>query len=147
MTSTIVITLGLRNLKPTPTILELADRSTIRLVGKLEDITILVDSWKYLVDLLVLHTQSPSDGHPLILGIPWLATRDAYIGCWFGNMVISNGEVTKELILYPLAEPSSTDKPRFTLTQKSLPMKEPEPENEEFKPIITISKALCFKMK
>ena len=48
--------LGLKKIKPTPTILELADRSTIKPVGKLEDVNISVDSWHYLVDLLVLQT-------------------------------------------------------------------------------------------
>eukprot|EP00253_Pinus_taeda_P004085 PITA_04085 len=108
-----VITLDLRILKPTPTVLELADRSTIRLVGKLEDITISIDSWQYLVDRLVLHTQSPASGHPLVLGRPWLATANSYIGCRSGNM--------------------------------SLPIKELESENEEVRPILTISEALCFK--
>ena len=140
-----MITLGPWNLKPTPTILELADQSTIRPVGKLEDITILVDSWKYPIDLLVLHTQSPADGNLLILGRPWLATADAYIGCRSGNMVISNGEVTNNLILYSPVEPSSSNKPGLTSIQKPLPMKEPKIENEEFIPILTISKVLCFK--
>ena len=36
--------LGLRNLKHTPKVLELADRSTVKSVGKLKDITISVDS-------------------------------------------------------------------------------------------------------
>ena len=48
--------LGLHNLKHTPTILELEDRSTVKPIGKLEDVTILVDSWHYLIDFLVLHT-------------------------------------------------------------------------------------------
>ena len=73
-------TLGLRNLKHTPTMLELANRSTVKPVGKLEDVTISVDSWHYPIDFLVLHTQSSVGGHPLILGRPWLATADAYIG-------------------------------------------------------------------
>lgn len=60
-------------------------------------------------------------------------------------MVISNGEVTKNLILYPPTEQSSLDKPRFTLTQKPLPTKEIEPENKEIRPILTIGEALCFK--
>ena len=51
ITYAIVITLDLRNLKPTPTILELADRSTIRPIRKLEDITISVDSWQYPIDI------------------------------------------------------------------------------------------------
>ena len=49
-------TLGLSNIKPTPTILELADRSTIKPVGKLEDVIISVDSWHYPVYLLILQT-------------------------------------------------------------------------------------------
>jgi len=51
-------TLGLRNLKHTPIVLELADRYIVKPVGKLEDITISVDSWHYPVDFLVLQMQS-----------------------------------------------------------------------------------------
>jgi len=119
ITSKTMPTLGLRNLKPTPTVLELVDRSTVRSIGKLEDITISVDSWYYLVDILVLHTKSPAGGHSLILGRPWLATANSYIGCRSGNMVIYNGEDTKNLILYPPAEPSSSRKTTFK--QNSLP--------------------------
>lgn len=145
ITSATVITLGLRNLKPTPTVLELEDRSTIRQVGTLEDTTISVESWQYHIDLLVLHTQSPASGHPLILGRPWLTTVDDYVRCRSRNMMISNGEVTKSFILYPLAEPSSSNKQIFTLIQKSLPTKEPESEDEKIRPILTIDEALCFK--
>jgi len=145
ITSAIVITLGLRNLKPTPTVLELADQSTIRSVGKLEDITISVNSWQYPLNILVLHTQSPASGHPLILVRPWLVTADACIGCRSRYMLISNGEVTKKLILYPPAEPSSPDKLGFTLTQNSLSARGLEPENEEIRPILTIGEALYFK--
>jgi len=48
-------------------------------------------------------------------------------------MVISNEEITNNLILYPPAEPSSSIKLRFTLTQKSPPMDELEPENEDIR--------------
>ena len=56
ITSETMNALGLGKIKPTPTILELADRSTIKPVGKLQDVTILVDLWHYLVDLLELKT-------------------------------------------------------------------------------------------
>lgn len=102
ITSETMLTLGLWNLKPTPTVLELAYRSIVRSIWKLEDVTISVDSWRYPVDLLVLHTQSPIGGHFLILGRPWLETANAYIGCQSRNMVISTRENTKNLILYPL---------------------------------------------
>lgn len=36
-------------------------------------------------------------GHPLILGRPWLATTDAYIGCRTGSMTITRGNAVKNL--------------------------------------------------
>jgi len=48
-------TLGLRNLKHTPKMLELADWSTVKTLGKLEDVTISMDSWHYPIDFLILH--------------------------------------------------------------------------------------------
>ena len=81
MTIETIRKLGLTNLRPTPTILELADRSTIKLEGILDDLVISVDSWEYPIDFLVLQPKSQLGGHPLILGRPWLATADACISC------------------------------------------------------------------
>ena len=77
MTIDTVRKLGLTNLRPTPTILELADRSTIKPEGILNNLVILVDSWEYPADFLVLQPKSELGGHPLILGRTWLATIDA----------------------------------------------------------------------
>ena len=73
--------LGLTNLRPTPTILELANRSTIKPEEILDDLVISVDSWEYPTNFMVLQPMSQLVGHPLILGIPWLATADACISC------------------------------------------------------------------
>eukprot|EP00253_Pinus_taeda_P014223 PITA_14223 len=135
--------LGLRNLKHTPTVLELTNRSTVKLVRKLEDIMISVDSWHYPVDFLVLQTQSPAGGHPLILGRPWLAIIDAYIGCRYGHMIISNGQNTKNLVLYPPTKPNPLAKTAGH--KKSLYNKEFESENEELRPVLTIGQALQLK--
>jgi hypothetical protein len=62
--------LGLTNLRPTPTMLELTNQSKIRPYGVLEDIGISVDSSEYLVDFLVLQPKTCLGGHPLILGRP-----------------------------------------------------------------------------
>jgi len=112
LTSEIMLTLGLHDLKLIPTVVELADRSKIRPIGKLEDIMISMDCWHYPIDLLVFHTQYLAGGHPLILGCPWLTTVDAYIGCQLGNMIIYNGENMKNIILYPPTERSSQKKPK-----------------------------------
>eukprot|EP00253_Pinus_taeda_P007449 PITA_07449 len=50
-----------------------------------------VDSWEYPTDFLIINPKTRLDGHPLILGRPWLATADAYIGCQQGNMTITKG--------------------------------------------------------
>ena len=86
--------------------LQLVDRSMVKPVGTLHDIAISVDSWEYPADFLIINPRSGLDGHPLILGRPWFATSDAYIGCRMGNMKIVRGGAIKNLILYPLAKPS-----------------------------------------
>ena len=88
--------------------------------------------------------QSPFGGHTLILGRPWIATTDAYIGFQSGNMVISYGGDTKNLIMYPPIEPSSSKGPGLTLLRKSSTIKGLDID-EEIRPIFTISESLCFK--
>lgn len=132
--------LGLHNLKHTPTVVELADRSTVKLVGKLEDVTISMDSWHYPIEFLVLHTQSSMGGHPLILGKPWLAIADACIGCRSWNMIISDGHNTKNLVLYPHTKPNSLIK--LAGGKKAISTVEVEMEDEEVRPVLTIGQAL-----
>ena len=69
--------LGLTNIKPTQTILEMADRSTIKPDGIVDNLVVSVDSWEYPEDFVVLQPKSQLGGHPLILGRPWLAIADA----------------------------------------------------------------------
>ena len=83
--------------------LELADRSKIKLEGVLDDVIISLDCWEYLADFIVLQPKNPVGGHPLILGQPRLAIADAYIGCRSGDMYISHGDSRKKVTLYPLA--------------------------------------------
>ena len=70
MTIETVRKLGLTNITPTPTVSELADRSTIKPEEILDDLVISVDSWEYPTDFLVLQPKSQLGGHPLILGSP-----------------------------------------------------------------------------
>jgi len=100
--------LGITSVEPTSTLLELADRSVVRLEGTLYDVMVSVDSWEYPTNFLIINPKTRLDGHSLILGRPWLATADAYIGCRQGNMTITRGPDIKNLILYPPAQPSLT---------------------------------------
>lgn len=119
----------------TPTILELADRSTIKPEGVIEDLIISVESWNYPADFVVLQTKTKLGGHPLILGRPWLATTYAFINCRSGSMTISNGQETKQLTLYPHATPMISNDNYVWLDY----------EDEETQPILTIRQALTFK--
>jgi len=80
----------------------------VRPEGALHDVMVFVDSWEYPTDFLIINPKTRFDGHPLILGRPWLATADAYIGCRQGNMTITRGADIKNLVLYPPAQPSVT---------------------------------------
>ena len=106
MTIRTLSALGLPNPRPTPTVLELVDRSTINPLGVLEDISIILDSYEYPVAFLVLNIQSKLDNHPLILGMPWFSIVVAYIEHRSTNMLISNGSSKKSLVLYPPARPN-----------------------------------------
>ena len=106
MTTTILGVLKLGQfLRPTSSILELADHTMVKPAGVLDDIMVLVASQEYPVDFMVIELKDPSKGHPIILGRPWLATANAFIRCRDGEMTISNGLSTKRLILYSPAQP------------------------------------------
>lgn len=72
--------IGSFDLLPTPTMLELADRSKVKREGVLEHIVISLDYWEYPTDFYVLQPKTNLGGHPLILERLWLATSGAYIG-------------------------------------------------------------------
>ena len=84
-------TLQLNHLRPTKTLLELADKSIITPAGCLDDITVTLAYLEYPMDFLLIHPKSSKPGHPIVLGRPWLATADAFISCHSGDMTISNG--------------------------------------------------------
>lgn len=60
--------LGLFHIHPTPIVLELADRSKIKLEEVLDDVVISLDSWEYPVDFIMLQPKNPMGGNPLMLG-------------------------------------------------------------------------------
>ena len=61
--------------------LELADRSRVKLGGVLDDEVVILDSWEYPVDFFILHHKTASGGHLVVLGRSWLSIVDAFIGC------------------------------------------------------------------
>ena len=98
-------TLGLGELKPTRTILQLADHSTRAPRGIVEDVLIKVGEFIYPVDFVVLETESVANSEiqiPVILGRPFLATSNALINCRNGMLKLSFGNMTVELNIFNL---------------------------------------------
>ncbi len=59
-----------------------------------------------MTDFMMLQPKVKVGGcYPLILGRIWLEATNSHINFWLGNMVISNGEKTKQLTLYPPTQP------------------------------------------
>lgn len=83
-----------------PTVLELTNTPCVKLEGVLEDVVIIIASRSYPYDFLILQTKSNLEGHPWILGRPYMVTMDTFIGCRSGSMIILNGQATKKFNLY-----------------------------------------------
>ena len=97
--------LGLGELKPTNIILSLADRSVKIPKEIVEDVLVKIDKFYYLVDFVVLDTESIASepNHvPIILGRPFLATTNAIINCRNGVMQLNFGNMTLELNIFHL---------------------------------------------
>jgi len=138
MTLQMMRELKILNIQPTPTMLELADRSKIKPEGVLDDETVSIESWEYLVDFYILQPKSASGGHAIVLGRPWLATTDAFLGCRSGTMYISRGESVKQIKLYPPAQPKIE-------TQHILWYDNEASDVETTQPIFTIDQIKSFQ--
>lgn len=100
MTYEIMIKIGCIEAKPTSTILQLVDSSTIISYGIIKDVLIMVDSWEYLVDFMIITIKLNMVGYLIILGRLWLAIIDSHIEYRTRKISISNGENTKNIIIY-----------------------------------------------
>jgi hypothetical protein len=99
----IYLQLGLGELKPTPIILQLADRSVKKPWGIIEDVIIQVDNFYFPVDFIVLDTESvvnPTKMILIILGRPFLATANANINCRTRIMKIRFGNLKVKLNIF-----------------------------------------------
>ena len=68
MTKEVTYKLNIIGLRQTPTILQLANSSTIVPDGMLEDVIVTLHSWDYPVDFVVLSPKTSTGGYPIILG-------------------------------------------------------------------------------
>lgn len=72
-----------------------------------------------------------------MLGIPWLATASAYIGCQTRSMTISKGPTISNIILYPPARPNMLTNDFICSPHKY--------QEGNLRSPLTINRALIFK--
>jgi hypothetical protein len=124
--------LGLGELKPTSTVLQLADRSIKKPRGIVEDVLIKVDKFYYPVDFIVLDTEPvpyPDKQIPVILGRPFLATANACINCRTGVMKISFGNMKIRLNIFTTFQNAPDQKAYFFLDDIGKIVEDPPPES------------------
>jgi hypothetical protein len=87
--------------------IDLADKSIISPTGSLDDVAVTLASWEHPIDFIVIYSKSSSKtGHPMVLCRPWLAIVDAFINFRLGEMTISNGTHSQNLVLFPPTQPT-----------------------------------------
>lgn len=95
--------LGLGELKPTRSVLQMVDRSLKVPRGIIEDVLVQVDQFYFSVDFIVLDTQAvpdPSTRIPIILGRPFLATSNAIINCRTSVMKLTFGNMKTKMQVF-----------------------------------------------
>ena len=88
----VYVELGLGELEQTNITLQLAHRSVKIPRGIVKDVLVQVDKFYFLVDFVVLDTQTvvnQGTKFPMILGRPFLATANSIIQCRGGLMTLS----------------------------------------------------------
>ncbi|XP_039014651.1 uncharacterized protein LOC120144723 [Hibiscus syriacus] len=78
---------ALRNARPTSVILQLVDRSNVCPEGRVEDAIVKVDKFVFPVEFLIIDCEVDATT-PIILGIPFLATRRILINCEKGELTM-----------------------------------------------------------
>ena len=97
----------------------MVDRYKLKPEGIIDDVMLSLVSWEYPTDFMVIQPKL-MEGHPMILGRPWLATTDAYISCRKGEMTISNGLSTNKTALHPPSQLASTNALWVELTDHNI---------------------------
>lgn len=114
----IYLLLGVGEIKPISMVLQLADESTIRPGGVIEDVLVQVDKFYYPIDFLVLDAKvkvNVDSKIPIILGRPFLATANALINYKNGLIKLSFGNMTLEVnIFHVTKQPREEDESHQT---------------------------------
>ncbi|XP_038891567.1 uncharacterized protein LOC120080956 [Benincasa hispida] len=121
--------------RPTMITLQLADRSIKLLEGKIEDFLVLVDKFIFLADFVKLDYEADRE-IPIILGRPFLATRQALIDVQKGELTIRlDDQEVKFNVLNVLKYPNDIENCQYIEELREEhwyePLKELEEENFE----------------
>lgn len=106
MTVDVMEKLGLTDLHPTITVLQMVNQSIAIPKGIIENTLVKVDGWEYLADFQIIESLTHKDSYLIILGRPWLVMVAVKIDYREGGMIISHGTKSKQLFLYPPTKPA-----------------------------------------
>ena len=99
----VYVDLGLGELEPTNTTLQLANRSVKIPTGIVKDVLVQVDKFYFPMDFVVLDTQlvvNQGTQFPVILSRPFMETANAIIHCRGGLMTLSFRNITVNLNIF-----------------------------------------------
>ena len=104
-------------LKLTPVILQLADRSVRTPRELVEDVLVRIDTCYFSVDFLILDMEPAQQltQTPIILGRPFLATAKANIDCAKGTIDISVGDQKISLNIFQASQHMRDNEDCFTI--------------------------------
>ncbi|XP_061351899.1 uncharacterized protein LOC133296867 [Gastrolobium bilobum] len=100
--------LGITEVKPTKTIVQLADRSSKQAYGIIEDILVKVDKFIVPVDFVILDIEEDAT-IPMIFGRPFLATSGALIDVLKGELILRVDGEQVTFKFFDKEVPSSAD--------------------------------------
>ena len=107
MPYTVYQQLGLTDMKPTKTTLQMADRSIREPKGVVEDVLVRVQDFIFPADFVILDIEQDQN-IPLIMGRPFLATAHATINVAEGSMKLRIGNEEVEFNLKHAAKSINT---------------------------------------
>ncbi|XP_061350561.1 uncharacterized protein LOC133295722 [Gastrolobium bilobum] len=102
--------LGITEVKPTKTTVQLADRSSKQAYGIIEDILVKVDKFIIPVDFVILDIEEDV-AIPMIFGRPFLATSGALIDVLKGELIIRVDREQETFKFFDKEVPSSVAQP------------------------------------
>ncbi|XP_061352341.1 uncharacterized protein LOC133297219 [Gastrolobium bilobum] len=142
MPLSMMMKLGITEVKPTKTIVQLADRSSKQAYGIIEDILVKVDKFIIPVDFVILDIEEDAT-IPMIFGRPFLETSGAVIDVLKGELILRVDGEQVTFKFFDKEVPSSIAQPEdqvYYIGEKKGEEEHNEESSRESKPKVKMEK-------